>query len=212
MPGATPYPTPIYHITSFSNLDSILQNNGLYSHTQMSRRGLQRSDVSNLEIQGVRHSRQVNCCKYGVLHDYVPFFFCPRPPMLYAVQATHGLATERSMVHLVSTAQAVDAAGLAYFFTDGHATMWLTDYYEALSELIAVDWDVIPLKYWNNTLEDGDRKRRKQAEFLVHRFFPFDLVERIGVYSHSVKLQVQELLQDYDVTVPVSVELDWYYS
>lgn len=30
-----------------------------------------------------------------------------------------------------------------------------------------VDWDVMDLEFWNDTDVDGDRERRRQAEFLV---------------------------------------------
>ncbi len=212
MPGTIPAPTPIYHITALSNLESIVLSRGLYSHTEMVAQGLAHSDVSNQEIQGNRALRLVRCCRQGVLHDYVPFFFCPRPPMLLAIRASHGYAGERLMIHLVSTAQDVAASKVDYFFTDGHATMGLTDDYANLAQLSAIDWDVIPLRYWGNTVQDGDRKRRKQAEFLVHRFLPFSLVRSVGVYSQQVRVAVEECLQARGVRIPVTVEVDWYYS
>src|SRR3981081_2469896 len=104
MPGV-PSPTPIYHISAARNLDSILNCGGLFSTTEMRRRGIKYSDVAEQEIQDRRARRQVRCCRVGILHDYVPFFFCPRPPMLYRVQYDRVLEAERSMIHLVSTAQ-----------------------------------------------------------------------------------------------------------
>lgn len=40
-------------------------------------------------------------------------------------------------------------------------------------------------RYWYDTDDDPDRKRRRQAEFLVHDFFPWELVSYIGVYDRS---------------------------
>jgi ssDNA thymidine ADP-ribosyltransferase, DarT len=37
--------------------------------------------------------------------------------------------------------------------------------------------------YWGDTREDGDRRRRRMAEFLVHKFFPFSLVSAIVTQS-----------------------------
>ena len=193
------------------NLDSILTCGGLLATTEKRRRNIGHTDMANLEIQDRRALRPVRCCRAGTLHDYVPFFFCPRPPMLLAIKHAHGLEAERSIIHLVSTAQAVDSA-CAYFFTDGHGTMWLTSDYVGLHNLDKVDWSVIPLRQWDNTLQDGDRKRRKQAEFLVHRSFSFDLIERIGVYSHQVKVVVEQLLEAHNRRLPVTVENEWYYS
>ncbi|UTW68357.1 DUF4433 domain-containing protein [Anaerobacillus sp. HL2] len=44
-----------------------------------------------------------------------------------------------------------------------------------------MDWDVMESKYWFDTDDDPDRKRRRQAEFLVLRHFPLELVLGIGV-------------------------------
>jgi ssDNA thymidine ADP-ribosyltransferase, DarT len=76
--------------------------------------------------------------------------------MLYRIQYDRGYAAERSMIHLVSTAQAAEDAGLDYFLTDGHAIKRLTADFVGLGNLARVDWAVIPLKRWNDTLEDGD--------------------------------------------------------
>ncbi len=46
----------------------------------------------------------------------------------------------------------------------------------------------------------------------MHQFFPFDLVDRIGVYSQQVKATVEKLLDEHELQVPVSVEDEWYYS
>jgi hypothetical protein len=49
--------------------------------------------------------------------------------------------------------------------------------------------------YRYDTTEDGDRKRRRQAEFLVHRFFPWTLVDEIGVMTRQMAHDVQQILQ-----------------
>ena len=47
-----------------------------------------------------------------------------------------------------------------------------------MSYLHELDWDAIA----STDFRDPNVKERKQAEFLVYGFFPFDLVERIGVH------------------------------
>ena len=42
-----------------------------------------------------------------------------------------------------------------------------------LAQLIEIDWDAVEARNWDN------RKESKQAEFLVERAFPWELVERI---------------------------------
>jgi hypothetical protein len=41
--------------------------------------------------------------------------------------------------------------------------------------------------YWNDTPDDPDRKRRRQAEFLVHGALPWDSVEFLAVRNVGLK-------------------------
>ena len=56
-----------------------------------------------------------------------------------------------------------------------------------------------------------DRKRRRQAKFLVHDFFPWELVTRIGVINNGMAEQVTEILQGAAHRPTVVVERSWYY-
>jgi hypothetical protein len=63
--------------------------------------------------------------------------------------------------------------------------------------------------YWNDTDEDPDRKRRRQAEFLVHEFFPWELVSYIGVYDLSVAKIVGEIIKGG--SPEIGIQRGWYY-
>ena len=53
-------------------------------------------------------------------------------------------------------------------------------------------------------------KEGKQAEFLMYEFFPWELVEKIGVHNDTIRDQVIEKLGDRALP-EVSIERDWYY-
>jgi ssDNA thymidine ADP-ribosyltransferase, DarT len=74
-----------------------------------------------------------------------------------------------------------------------------------------IDWEIMEAHYWADTEEDGDRKRRRQAEFLVHQFFPWELIQEIGVINTTIQAQVREILQSFKVQTPVGVYSKWYY-
>ncbi len=93
---------------------------------------------------------------------------------------------QRPVVYLQSTIEAVRNAGLGWVFTEGHADMQFTDFFDDLEELSKIDWNLMKAKYWNDTNDDPDRKRRRQAEFLVHDFFPWELVSYVGVYDGDI--------------------------
>ena len=109
---------------------------------------------------------------------------------------------QAEVVHLVSTAQAIDDYGLDFAFTDGHAIMAFTEFYDDLDDLQGIDWEVMKAKYWSDTLEDGDRKRRRQAEFLVHGRVPWSLVTEIAVMNRSVEKKVKSLLEREATPLP----------
>jgi hypothetical protein len=71
----------------------------------------------------------------------------------------------------------------------------------------------MPARWWQNIPEYPDRKERKQAEFLVHKFFPWSLVEFLAVMNPQMQRYVEALLAEYhsDVYRPVRIERAWYY-
>lgn len=73
----------LYHITHVTNLPSILQQGGLQSHLSIQQHELQYQDVANQDVQSRRERTRIPVGKGGNLHDYVPFYFAARSPMLY---------------------------------------------------------------------------------------------------------------------------------
>jgi hypothetical protein len=49
-------------------------------------------------------------------------------------------------------------------------------------------------RYWNDTDRDGDRKRRRQAEFLVRDFCPWQFIKLIGVCDEQRAVAVRKAL------------------
>ena len=59
-----------------------------------------------------------------------------------------------------------------------------------------------------------DRQRRKQAEFLVHRSCPWELVTEIGVYNEADTTSSRRRADRrvaFGGTVPIRVRTEWYY-
>jgi hypothetical protein len=209
-----PQPTPICHITHVENLPLILSAGGLRACSTLRQRGVDYTNIAHQTIQDRRATRLVHFGPGGTLHDYVPFYFAPRSPMLYTISRgnVEGYAEgQNPVVHLVSTAQAVQAAGLPFVFTDGHGIMVFSQFYDSLKHLDQVDWNVMRSRQWADTPEDSDRKRRRQAEFLVHGFFPWNLVSQIGVVNAEMKVRVESLLSGASHQPSVHVRQQWYY-
>jgi hypothetical protein len=116
---------------------------------------------------------------------------------------------QRPIVYLRSTAEAVRDAGLEWVFTEGHAEIAFTDFFNDLANLNKVDWAVINGRYWNDTNDFPDRKRKRQAEFLVKSFFPFNLVTHIGVYDQAIGEAAAGVLQGQGPGI--EIQRGWYY-
>jgi hypothetical protein len=208
-----PNPTPIYHFTHIDNLARILRSGGLLCHRQLRQKQAPSTSIAYQHIQDRRDLCAVPCGSGGNLHDYIPFYFAPRSPMLYTIHRGNvaGIQDQKQIIYLVSTIQAVAQAGLPYVFTDGHAVVQYTSFYTDLQRLDQVDWDIMQGRYWYDTPNDPDRKRRRQAEFLVYREFPFSLVHEIGVYHAEMRTRVETILQNSDHKPAANLRQNWYY-
>jgi hypothetical protein len=211
---AAPKPTPIYHMTQVSNLRSIIEATGLLSTNELHRLGIRYKDSSYQDVQDRRATTCVPCGVGGVLHDYVPFYFNPRSPMLGAIHVGRVPSCpegQRAMIHLMTSAQKVKAAGHEVCFTNAHAITRLANFYLDFNSLDLIDWALMKSKWWNDIPTDPDRSRRRQAEFLVHKFVPFELVIGIGVINDDVREQVEAELKSAPYHPPVKVKPEWYY-
>lgn len=209
-----PNPTPIYHITNFENISRILTAGGLYSYNEMGQRSIVYTNMAHATIQGRRASHRVPYRPGGTLHDYVPFYFAPKSPMLYTINKGNVEGYENGqklVVHLVTLAQEVDRCGVDWLFTDGHAVMMFSNFFNNFDHLDDIDWEIMNSRYWNDTSHDPDRKRRRQAEFLAHRFVPWTIIQEIGVMDNEVAQRVTDIINNHSLNTPVRVRRDWYY-
>lgn len=55
-------------------------------------------------------------------------------------------------------------------------------------------------------------KEGKQAEFLLHEFFPWTLVRRIGVQSPTMHSRVVRVMAESTHRPPVEVLPNWYFQ
>jgi len=206
--------TYIYHITHIRNLELILQHGCLWCDNERNTQSLASVGIAHEHIKQRRSVRKVSLGRGGTLADYVPFYFAPRAPMLYAIH-TSRVANyadgQKPVLHLVSSAEAVTTGNLPFVFTNGHAEIAYSKFYDNLKDLDQVDWSIMKETWWKDTDDDGDRKRRRQAEFLVHRSFPFSLISAIGVYSGTQAAEVKQILAKYDYQIPVIEQRNWYY-
>lgn len=205
----------LYHITHLDNLASIIASRALLPLHQMKQAGLQPRSIAYSHLQERRDAVAIPLAPGGNLHDYVPWSFAARSPMLYtAWRGALGADTRQSDIrHLVSNVQRVQELQLPFVFTDGHPlSSELTTFSNQLDDLPSLlDWEVLCALVWRNTEEDADRKRRRQAEFLIHGAVPWEIVRGIVVQNESMREKVSGLLETNSSQPKVVVLPEWYY-
>jgi hypothetical protein len=87
----------------------------------------------------------------------------------------------------------------------------LAEFYDDPGSLDQVDHSLMYKKDWNDTPQHPNRKEKRQAEFLVYDFMPFNLIGAIAVINEGVKAQVSEILESLDEPPHVFVRRNWYY-
>jgi hypothetical protein len=146
--------------------------------------------------------------------EYVPFYFCVRSIMLYLLH--HGNHPELSykggqkpIVHLEIDLHAAVAwaekHARRWSFSKGNAGTRYTPFYNSLEQLSVLDWSAIAATDWRDLFI----KDRKQAEFLVEKSVPWELVERIGVIDEDMRNKVGDVQRLAAHKPTVSVMRDW---
>lgn len=211
-----PNPTFIYRIIHIDNLGIYLKHKGIHAPNYTPNDGLIYKTIHNEDIQAERCRTKIPCGQLGNIHDYVSFYFGYLSPMLLQLKTNRveGYSEGQDpLIYLVSSVQNIYNAGANFVFSDGHGIAAYTEWYDNLADLDKVDWNVVYKRYWADTTGDMDRQRRKQAEFLVHRFCDWKTIDEIGVIDTEAKKRVEQILSTFPrgLARPVKVTKQWYY-
>lgn len=147
----------------------------------------------------------------GNLGDYVPFYFGGLSIMLYNIKNGHSGVEplpQNDIVYICCKLDTIVQKGLEFIFTDGHAKNKTTRFFNDLTNLNQIDWSLVGKRYWNNTTDDNDRKRRKQAEFLIKSHVAPDCIDSIVVYDQEKHDFVTKIMDELGLKIPVHIDKD----
>lgn len=204
----------VLHMTSIENVEAILQAGSLLSKAVLDQENTDYHSIAHQNIQDRRLTTVVPCGDGGVLHDYVPFYFASRSPMLYAIRngRIDGFdGSQEDIVYWVSKIKVFIENDVPFVFTDGHGTMAFTEFFDDATHLSQIDWHIMEARNWYDTEEDNDRKRRRQAEFLVHQSCKLENIIGLAVKSDQKKEEVNNLLLKNNSTLKALVRTNWYF-
>jgi len=202
-------------MTHIDNLDYMIQT-GIITCPNHPDADADYINIGDTTLISSRKSKEIQIAPGGTFSDYVIFYFGPRSPMLYKIQkGSHNVEKRKpeEIVYLVSSFNAIKEADKAFLFTDGHAYHNMSQFFNREEDLNEIDWKAVNLRDWYDTADDSDRKRRKQAEFLVYHELPFSAISHIAVYNERSKSIVLSKFMGNDIsdTVEVIIKPKWYY-
>lgn len=220
-----PNPVRLFHITAIANLPAICAAGALLSKNTGAAAGI---DYQNIAHQGAQESRAGRVAPNppgGKMHDFVPFYFAPRSPMLSAIdngRVANCPWRQGDIVHLETTVDMAVAGNVPFVFYDRNATLAFAQAFTDLARLDAVAWDLLLeaptldgfCKYFQDkhaVARYADRRERRQAEFLVKSRVPLARFVRIGVMDDNRAANVRAILAAAGVSLPVEVKTDWYF-
>jgi hypothetical protein len=204
----------LYRMTHISNIPHILQHG--ITHWKSVNANKAYASIGDITLISKRSTMSViinngnilNNCGTIILSNFIPFYFGVRMPMLYVVQ--HGgnfvehATPPQNIIYLTCLLSDILKAGYSYYFSDGHATDYLTSFYDNTQIVYLpniIDWVAIRTQYWGGS-GNLDLKRKKQAEFLISQDISPNYLFSFGCYDENAKAQLVSMgIQDSKIII-----------
>lgn len=198
----------LYRMTHIDNVPHILQYGITHRHSASANPNYRPiGDVALIDTRNTKTVHIDNGVIYDdiehlptiTLGDYTPFYLGIRMPMLYVIQKGGNFVKEATppdeIIYMAYPLASLIDSGVAFYFTDGHATDHFTSFYDATHVHLLgqiVDWQAIRSRHWGGK-ENLDLKRKKQAEVLVKGDLPAQAIHGYVCYSEQAKQQLMQL-------------------
>ncbi|PHR85442.1 MAG: hypothetical protein COA59_00300 [Colwellia sp.] len=187
----------VYHFTSINNLESIISD-GLLSTNLKVEKGINHQDIANDGIQERRKTMNVTCGPKGVVHDYVPFYFAKRTPMLLSIVKSKNI-DQIDIIYLAIPIEKLVARNVV--FSDASANTALPpNFFDKTKHLNVLDWNTIDS--WSWTYHEDDDRHKKMAEMLVHKKIEITDISHIVVWNKNFKNHVKDVLKENGIDGP----------
>lgn len=186
-----------YHFTHISNIDSIIEN-GLLSTNEKYSKSIGHTDLANEDIQTRRSQMDVPCSPFGKIHDYVPFYFTTRNPMLLGVLHRKNIDQQLIVFIAISIDKLLEENVI---FTDASANKaYPPNFYNAPESLEQLNWDLIDSSKWGRGIEQ--ELNHRMAEVLVHKKVPVEWIDSFIVYNDICKKEIKRIFLKHGLKEP----------
>lgn len=197
----------LYRMVHWQNVEYILLN-GLCSREHENADPAY-INIGHRQLITDRHNHPVKLADAGNLGAYVPFYFAGHSPMLYLIMNGYqGVAQlpQNDIVFLVCKLESINNSDLEFVFTDRNAKIAIANFYNDLTDLENLQWDIIKSKDWKNDENNLSKQDFKQAEFLIKNQVPVNCIYAIGVKNEQRKQFFEELILNLALDIKVFVD------
>jgi hypothetical protein len=215
----TPAHPKIYHIAHVDRLASIVGEGFLWCDAKMTQSRNAGATIGMSKIKARRLTLSLSCYPDLQVGACVPFYFCSRSIMLFLIHRRNDeldyKGGQEPIVHLEADFYR------AITWAEQHRRRWAftlsnagTYYFEDCSDvaqLSRINWDAVQARTWAGADAPGSVKQGKQAEFLMEQSFPWELVERVGVFSNAYVQSVSAAMGQHPHRPRIEVMRQWYY-
>lgn len=186
-----------YHFTHTDNIDSIVRN-GLLSTNLKNRNGIGHHNIANPNIQERRSEMIVEAGPGGVVHDYVPFYFTSKNPMLLSLLYSKNIDQQFIVFMAISIDKIMNSNVV---FTDASANTAIPPhFYDDPNDLDKLHWNLID----SNSVAhlQNDDRHFKMAEVLIYERVPIEWVDSYIVWNKESKKIIEKRYTDVGQQAP----------
>jgi hypothetical protein len=210
----------VYHIVHSDRLASIIADGFLWSDAAMVQRQGVGTTIGMSNIKARRlNELSLSCHPNLRVGHCTPFYFCSRSVMLYLIYRRNEELTykggQEPIVHLEADLHATIAwaqqNNRRWAFTLSNAGAYYFEDRSDIAQLGDINWDAVQARQWSGNGISRSVKEGKQAEFLIEQAFPWQLVERIGVFSQGYVQPVSQAMQGAAHRPRIEIRREWYY-
>lgn len=161
-----------------------------------------------------RTNRPVPIGPGGTLADYVPFYFSPYSVMMLNIKTGYNGVIKRpnsEIAIMVSSLRKLQEIGTRFVFTNGHASLEETDYFDDLAHLDRIDWELLRKRDFKRDPDDPGKVGRYQAEALAYQHVPAGALLGIACYDETTRRRIESQTQSRRLSISVKALSDWYF-
>lgn len=188
------------HVTHIENLKKIIKSAALLSKNRLS--STDYTDISMTEVQERRSEIKVLGTS-KTLHDFVPFWFTFKTPMMAKVQDKNS-----DLVYLWLSLDILLRGDIV--ITDGNAAASKTVFrvFSNLDDLQILDSQIQKKVDYAG---DPERKRKKAAELLVPETVAWKDIGNLFCFDDQARRRILAILKQFGMNNAVYVRKDWFF-